>query len=232
MDLTAARSFIFGAYLEDTAQKLAEARQREAFILVKGLILNMLLNAIILPMSSDKKHWTCVKSEEGPDLKLFQARFDYMLNPRNQLTEKMIILASPDSVNVVPMTKEKEIVFVRQYRFGTRTYTLELPGGIVDPGEDHGVAAKRELQEETGFSSASWEYLGKIGSNPVFMDSYVHHWVARDVELTHEISLDAGEDVEWITIPLEEVKQRLLGGKFEHPHAVNALLRFFGPQLQ
>ena len=41
MDLTAARSFIFGAYLEDTAQKLAEARQREAFILVKGLILNM-----------------------------------------------------------------------------------------------------------------------------------------------------------------------------------------------
>ena len=44
MDLTAARSFIFGAYLEDTAQKLAEARQREAFILVKGLILNILLN--------------------------------------------------------------------------------------------------------------------------------------------------------------------------------------------
>ena len=108
----------------------------------------------------------------------------------------MIILASPDSVNVVPITKTGEIVFVRQYRFGTRSYTLELPGGIVDPGEDHGVAARRELQEETGFTSSSWEYLGKIGSNPVFMDSYVHHWLARDVELTHEVTLDAGEDVE------------------------------------
>ncbi|MBX2875865.1 MAG: NUDIX hydrolase [Saprospiraceae bacterium] len=183
-------------------------------------------------MSADKREWTCVKSEPGPDLKLFTARFDYMLNPRNQVTEKMITLVSPDSVNVIPITPTGEIIFVRQYRFGTRTYTLELPGGIVDPGEEHGVAAKRELQEETGYTSSSWNYLGKIGSNPVFMDSYVHHWVARDVELTHNTALDAGEDVEWVSIPVEEVKQQFLTGKFEHPHAVNALLRFFGPQLQ
>lgn len=192
---------------------------------------SFLLNVIYRPMPADKKEWTCVKSEQGPDLKLFTARFDYMLNPRNQVTERMIILASPDSVNVVPLTKTGEIIFVRQYRFGTRTYTLELPGGIVDPGEEHGVAAVRELQEETGYSSSSWEYLGKIGSNPVFMDSYVHHWLAKDVELTHETSLDDGEDVEWVALSIEEVKERLLLGSFQHPHAVNALLRFFGPQL-
>lgn len=183
-------------------------------------------------MSADKKEWTCVKSEQGPDLKLFKARFDYMLNPRNQVTEKMIILASPDSVNVVPVTKTGEIIFVHQYRFGTRTYTLELPGGIVDPGEDHGVAAVRELQEETGYTSSAWEYLGKIGSNPVFMDSYVHHWLAKDVELTHRTSLDDGEDVEWVALPIEEVQRRLLSGAFAHPHAVNALLRYFGPRLR
>ncbi len=182
-------------------------------------------------MPVEKNEWRCVKSEDGPDLKLFTARFDHMLNPRNQVTERMIILVSPDSVNVVPITHSQEIIFVHQYRFGTRTYTLELPGGIVDAGENHDVAARRELQEETGFSSQTWEYLGKIGSNPVFMDSYVHHWVARDVELTHDISLDAGEDVEWVAMPLEEVKRKLLSGQFEHPHTVNALLRFFGPQL-
>ncbi len=192
---------------------------------------SFLLNVTQLPMSADKKEWTCVKSEQGPDLKLFTARFDHMLNPRNQVTEKMIILASPDSVNVVPLTKTGEIIFVHQYRFGTRTYTLELPGGIVDPGEEHGVAAVRELQEETGYTTSSWEYLGKIGSNPVFMDSYVHHWLAKDVELTHETSLDDGEDVEWVALPIDEVKRRLLDGSFQHPHAVNALLRFFGPQL-
>lgn len=182
-------------------------------------------------MSNAKKEWTCIKQESGPDLKLFRARFDYMLNPRNQLTERMIILESPDSVNVVPVTAKGDIIFVRQYRFGIQAYTLELPGGIVDPGEEHGLAAQRELQEETGYTSQDWSYLGKIASNPVFMDSYIHHWVAKDVELTHETSLDAGEDVEWVALSIEEVRIELLQGGFEHPHAINALLLFFGKQL-
>lgn len=182
-------------------------------------------------MSSEKEEWTCIKSEPGPDLKLFKARFDHMLNPRNKLTERMIILESPDSVNVVPITKDGKIIFVRQYRFGIEAYTLELPGGIVDPGEDHGVAARRELQEETGYSSTEWSYLGKVGANPVFMNSYVHHWIAKDVALTHEVTLDAGEDVEWVALPIEEVKTKLLTGAFQHPHAVNALLRYFGTHL-
>lgn len=182
-------------------------------------------------MSSEKKEWTCVKSESGPNLKLFKARFDHMLNPRNDQTERMIILESPDSVNVVPITQEGKIIFVRQYRFGIEEYTLELPGGIVDPGEDHGIAAQRELQEETGYSSKQWSYLGKVASNPVFMDSYIHHWVAKDAALTHEVTLDAGEDVEWMALSIDEVKKKLMKGDFQHPHTVNALLRYFGEQL-
>ncbi|MDP4852347.1 MAG: hypothetical protein NWR22_04095, partial [Saprospiraceae bacterium] len=69
--------------------------------------------------------------------------------------------------------------------------------------------------------------LGKIGQNPVFMDSYVHHFLALDVKLTKKQTLDAGENIEVILMPLEELKFRWQKGEIEHPHSVNALLRYF-----
>lgn len=179
-------------------------------------------------MKDTNNEWTCVRSEAGPDLKLFRARFDHMLNPRNGKTEKMIILESTDSVNVVPITQKGEILFVRQYRFGIGDYTLELPGGIVDPGEDHAPAAMRELREETGHTGSHWQYLGKVPSNPVFMDSYVHHWWVEGVEKTHDLTLDDGEDVELVAYPIDEVQRMLYAGEIQHPHAVNALMLYFG----
>lgn len=172
--------------------------------------------------------WKCVKSEKGPDLKLFGVRWDYMLNPRNQKTERMVILESNDSVNVVALTPQQEILFVRQYRFGIGAETLELPGGIVDEGEEHGVAAQRELQEETGYSGIHWQVLGKVGSNPVFMNSWIHHWQADNVQLTHHLSLDDGELINLVKLPIAEVKEKFFQGFFQHPHTVNALLLFFG----
>jgi ADP-ribose pyrophosphatase len=177
-----------------------------------------------------EQEWQCLSQEAGPDLKLFKARWDLMRNPRNGAHERMIILDSPDSVNVVPVSPDGTIFFVRQYRFGTETYTLELPGGIVDPGETHEMGAQRELREETGGLAKKWSYLGRIPSNPVFMNSYIHHWLATDVVLSAQQVLDAGEDVEIVELAIPKVKERLLAGQFQHPHAVNALLRFFSQQ--
>ncbi|MBK7475860.1 MAG: NUDIX hydrolase [Haliscomenobacter sp.] len=174
--------------------------------------------------------WLRLRSEEGPNLKLFRARFDYMRNPRNGETERMIVLESADSVNVVALTAEQEMLFVRQYRFGIGQETLELPGGIVDPGEDHRSGAARELREETGFTGSNWTYLGKVASNPVFMDSYIHHWLLEDAQSTHELELDAGETVTLERIPVAQVRNLLWEGAFMHPHTVSALVRYFAHQ--
>jgi 8-oxo-dGTP pyrophosphatase MutT (NUDIX family) len=172
--------------------------------------------------------WFIEKSEPGPDLKLFEARFDFIKNPRNGITEKKVILSGGNAVNVIALTSDNEIVLVQQYRFGTASYTLELPGGLVDPDESPIKAAERELEEETGYTCGEKLIpLGKIGQNPVFMDSYVHHFLALDVKLTKQQILDAGENIEVILMPLEELKFRWQKGEIEHPHSVNALLRYF-----
>ncbi len=175
-----------------------------------------------------KKDWRRVESIAGPDLKLFKARFDLMQNPRNGSLEKMIILEANDSANIVAVTPKDEILFARQYRFGIEAYTLELPGGIVDDGESHQVAARRELAEETGYVGDHWTYLGSIPSNPVFMDSYIHHWCVTDVQPQQVLKLDDGEDIHVELLPKEEVYDKLYDGFFMHPHTVNALVRYFG----
>ncbi len=179
---------------------------------------------------TNSDQWLRLRSEEGPNLKLFRARFDYMRNPRNGETERMIVLESDDSVNVIALTPQREMLFVRQYRFGIGQETLELPGGIVDPGEDHSLGAARELREETGFTGSKWTYLGKVASNPVFMDSYIHHWLLEDANKTHEIQLDAGETVDLERIPIAKVRSMLWEGAFLHPHTISALVRFFAHQ--
>lgn len=175
----------------------------------------------------DDNRWQTLRREPGPDLRLFRVRFDDMRNPRNGEVSRMVILEAADSVNVVPLDGEGRILFVRQYRFGIGDYTLELPGGIVDPGEAHRQAAERELREETGHAGGQWVYLGRIASNPVFMDNYIHHWAARGVAPAGGQQLDDSEEVEVVALPMEEARRKLLEGEIQHPHAVNALLLFF-----
>ncbi len=179
--------------------------------------------------------WRRLSSEEGPDLKLFKVRYDEMLNVRNGQVGKMVILESPDSVNVVALTAAGELLLSKQYRFGTGEDTFECPGGIVDLGEGHREAAERELREETGYSSQRWQYLGFVPSNPVFMNNYCHHWLALDVAPTHTPELDAGEAIDPFLLRLDQLQSATKQGQICHPHTLSALSRVFDiwdrPQL-
>lgn len=177
--------------------------------------------------NTNKDGWKLERSEPGPGLKIFRSRLDYMRNPRNGKTEAMIILEGADAANIVAVTPDHQIIFVRQFRFGIGADTLELPGGAVDIGEPQADAARRELAEETGYTAPAWRYLGSIPSNPVFMNSSIFHWLALNAEPTLAQSLDDGEAVEVVLLPESEVLNKLLEGWFQHPHTVNALLRYF-----
>lgn len=172
-----------------------------------------------------ERTWETLHVGEETDLRIFKVRVDEVRNPKTGETLQITKLTGNDSVNVLAITKKGTAMLIDQYRFGIEGYAIELPGGIVDDGEDHLQAAKRELMEETGYSAAEWHYAGCVASNPVFMDSYIHHYLAIGAELTGQSTHEAGEDIELREEPLEQVRKMLADGNFVHPHTVSGVLR-------
>jgi ADP-ribose pyrophosphatase len=177
---------------------------------------------------SEKKHprpWSILRSEPGPDLKLFRVRYDWYKNPRNDKEFKRLVLETVDWVNMVALTGEKRLVVVHQYRFGTKKISTEIPGGVVEVNESSLEAAIRELREETGYTSSHWHYLGAVEPNPAFHTNLCHHWLAEDVQKTDIPALDEGEDITVETLSFTEIKAAIESGQIRHALALSALAR-------
>jgi 8-oxo-dGTP pyrophosphatase MutT (NUDIX family) len=137
------------------------------------------------------------------------------------------ILKTRDWVNVIPVTADYQVVMVRQYRFGIEEVGWEIPGGIMDGGEDPAVAGARELCEETGYVAAGCRVIGKVAANPAILDNYCHFVLAESVTLREEVQWDEHEEIETRLFPLDEVYAMAHRGEIKHSLVVAALFHFY-----
>lgn len=153
------------------------------------------------------KAWTLLESRAFSDHHVFRIRHDrYRFEPTGR-EGSFTVLESRDWVNVIPLTDDGQVILIRQYRHGIRAATLEIPGGIMDPGESPEAAAVRELREETGYVAREIRSLGKVRPNPAIQNNFQHCYVARGCLPTSTPQLDPFEFVEIVPTPMSAVPE-------------------------
>lgn len=158
----------------------------------------------------------------GHDYRIFTTGFVDGVHPVTGATKRFSLLDSPDWVNVIAMTDDDRVVLIRQFRPGTRAVCLEIPGGMIDPGEDPCAAAARELAEETGYTGGRLELLGKVAPNPAFQSNTLYTVLARGVTRSRPPEPDPSEVITVETATLAECQRRLVSGEIDHALVVVA----------
>lgn len=125
-------------------------------------------------------------------------------------------------VNIIPLLDDGRVVLVRQWRYGTAAPSLEIPGGMVDPGEEPLAAARRELLEETGYEAEHWEHLGVVDPNPAIMSNRCTTWLARGLRWVEEPRGDGDEEIVVESAPLESIGDLVTAGEISHSLVVAA----------
>lgn len=179
------------------------------------------------------KEWKRVGVRQAFSCGLFEVKIDTSLSPRTGRPHDFYIIDTGDWVGVIPLTEEGTVVLVRQFRHGTRSFSLEIPGGLVE-GDDPFGAARRELLEETGYEAGEMELLGVLRPQPAIFNNRYFLFLAQHLRRVSSPCLDEGEDIEVVEMPLEEVYRRMAEGEIDHALVLASfqLLSFRHPELR
>ncbi len=165
-------------------------------------------------------------TETLQDCAVFSVSRTLTESPRTGIAHPFYRIDSSDWVNVIPLTSDRELVMIRQYRHGSREITLEIPGGLVDEGESPSEAAARELLEETGYRAASLERIGVVNPNPALFGNTCHTFLARDAEPVADTRGVGLEEIVVELLPVADLHARLRAGEIDHALVVAALYWF------
>jgi 8-oxo-dGTP pyrophosphatase MutT (NUDIX family) len=171
--------------------------------------------------------WKKISSRRLGDFRIFTIRTDVCVSPRTGQEHDFFVLDSADWVNVIAVTPQEELVMVEQYRFGSETVELEIPGGMMDKTDaDPVVAGLRELREETGYEGEGARSLSKILANPAIMSNRCHTVLVENCRLKHPVQFDHAEDIATRLVPLAEIPRLVAEEKIRHPLVVVALYQY------
>ncbi|OLS13833.1 MAG: NUDIX hydrolase [Promethearchaeota archaeon CR_4] len=165
--------------------------------------------------------WQKGKRELRGNYRVFKVYEQELSNPVTKRKYSAFLIDSQPWVNIVPLTPDLRVVMVKQYRFGLDSISLEVPGGLVEPGEDPADAAKRELREETGFEGNIIK-IGEASPNPALHPFKCHMFLALEVKKMGVQSLEPNEIIDLQFVPLQDIPRLINTGEINHSLVMNA----------
>lgn len=175
------------------------------------------------------KKWKIIASKLVLNNFWCRVKQDKVELPNGKIIDDYFVNIRPDIALVLPITRNQEIVFVRQYRHGVASILLELPAGTFDPAKEDSLnTAARELEEETGYVAEKLVKLGTLYDNPVKDSNKIHLFKAENVTPNGKQQLDVTEEVEVVVIPIAEVKEKIKQGEINVAGTVAAIFLGLG----
>jgi ADP-ribose pyrophosphatase len=156
------------------------------------------------------------------EYRVFKTAFVDGIHPRTGATKRFSLIEAVDWVNVIAMTPDHQVVLIEQFRVGANEVCLEIPGGMVDPGETPAEAAARELAEETGYTAPRWHQLGRLSPNPAIMTNWLYTFLAEGAVQTGPQRLEGSEVIDLHLTTLAECHAAIRDGRIDHALVVAA----------
>ncbi|MBP7481666.1 MAG: NUDIX hydrolase [Lacunisphaera sp.] len=172
------------------------------------------------------QRWKKLGSREVARTRIFSVESVDFHHPKRAKPQDFFVISAPDWVNVVALTPNWHLVLVRQFRYGTDDFSVEIPGGVIDAGEDPVAAGVRELREETGYVGTSARLLGRVHPNPAMQNNRCHLVLVEGARPEARLDWDADEEFEIMTRPVDEVYQMAYAGGITHAMVLDGLLLF------
>ena len=153
-------------------------------------------------------------------------RVDTCKLPDGIVKDDYYVLEYEDWANAVALTEDHKLILVRQYRHAGDIISLEVPGGVIEAGENPETGVRRELLEETGYTFNSCELITTLYPNPATATNRTFTYLLKGGVKTHEQDLDEHEDLNVELYTIDEVKQLLLDNKIDQ--SLHAAALFYG----
>ncbi|HHO75457.1 MAG TPA: NUDIX hydrolase [Deltaproteobacteria bacterium] len=170
-----------------------------------------------------KRYWNHIDSHKEYEDRIVGVRHDKYHFLPNDIIKDYTVFEFEDWVNIIPVTRDGDIVMIRQWRHGVQKETLEIPGGLISHDDiGHAEAAIREMTEETGYYSDNVIHIGTVEPNPAIQTNRCYTYLATDAFLRTHQNLDPTEAIRVELIKKEQLYGMIKAGEITHGLVVAA----------